>query len=318
MNFFRFRKFHLPRPGRLVVFAGLPLLVLAAAGIFFFRPPVLFVSDAGFDLLYGLRRGLVGQIGLSLRLFRRVERVTIAENANPEALVFAIEEKDARPWAVLGPSRYSWGLEEYARQRPDVRVTIIGGNPSLAMNFSSLRPGEGGPDLVFPDVPLNSWRAGRCAALLAGDAGGIVLVFQESQDFPLHREAFLAGLREENGNLDPVYLNLSSDYSSWDQVRCVVLGGAAELYLSRDREIPSLFYSWMDSAYSPSKVKVIGDDSPWALAYRALRTPPGGGDSPYRSVSAVFRIPRGRVGDYKLRRRLKKAFNSPVPPGFPW
>ncbi|MDR1444773.1 MAG: hypothetical protein LBI94_07835 [Treponema sp.] len=314
MKFSRSRQFRLPRLGRLAVRAGLPLLVLAAAGVFFYRPPVLFVSDTGFDALYGFRRGLTEQIYLSLRLFRRVERVTIAENANPEALVFAIEEKETRPGAVLGPVRYSRGLERYARQRPDVRVTVIGQGPGSSDGLNRLPPGEGGPDFVFPDAPLNSWRAGRCAALLAGDAGGIVLVFQENRDFPVHREAFLAGLQEENKNLVPVYLELSSSYSSWGQVRCVVLGGAAEAYLNRDNEVPSLLYSWMDSALTPSKVKVIGDDSPWALAYRALRTFPAG----ETSVPARFRIPPGRVGDSGLREKLKKAFNSPAPPGFFW
>ncbi|MDR1025615.1 MAG: hypothetical protein LBL56_07795, partial [Treponema sp.] len=258
------------------------------------------------------------QTGLSLRLFRRVERVTIVENADPEALVFAIEEKETRPWAVLGHSRYLRGLEQYARQRPDVRVTLVGGDPDSSGVLNLGDPGGGGLDLVFPDAPLNSWRAGRCAALLAGETGGIVLVFQEGWNFPVHREAFLAGLRAENENLVPVYLTPSSAYPSWEQVRCVVLGGPAEAYLGQDIGIPSLLYSWMDSALSPSRVKVIGDDSPWALAYQALRTPPGGGDSPYRSIPARFRIPRGRIGDRELRERLKKAFDSPAPPGFSW
>jgi hypothetical protein len=240
------------------------------------------------------------------------------ENADPEALVFAIEEKETRPWAVLGHSRYLRGLEQYARQRPDVRVTLVGGDPDSSGVLNLGDPGGGGLDLVFPDAPLNSWRAGRCAALLAGETGGIVLVFQEGWNFPVHREAFLAGLRAENENLVPVYLTPSSAYPSWEQVRCVVLGGPAEAYLGQDIGIPSLLYSWMDSALSPSRVKVIGDDSPWALAYQALRTPPGGGDSPYRSIPARFRIPRGRIGDRELRERLKKAFDSPAPPGFSW
>jgi hypothetical protein len=305
---------------KLLVFAGFLLLVLVMAGIFFCRSPVLFVSDAGFDVLYGFGRGLLEQAGLSLRLFRRVERVTLMENADPEALVFTIEEKETHPWAVLGHFRYFQGLEQYARQRPDVRVTLIGEDPgsSGVQNLWNLPPGGGGLDLVFPDAPLNSWRAGRCAALLAGETDGIVLIFQESRNFPVHREAFLAGLRVENENLVPVYLAPSSDYTSWEQVRCVVLGGPGEGYLGQDTGIPSLLYSWMDSAFSPSRVKVIGDDSPWALAYQALRTPPGEEDLPYRSIPARFRIPWGRIEDRELRGRLKRIFDSPIPSDFSW
>ncbi|MDR2176971.1 MAG: hypothetical protein LBP20_02885 [Treponema sp.] len=286
------------------------LLVLAAAVFFLCRPPALLVSDAGFDFIYGFRRTLAGQIGLSLRLFRRVERVVIAENVDPGAVAFAIEEKAKHPWAVLGHSRYAWGLGQYAQRREDVRVIIAGETPeSLGQQGLS---GEG--ELVFPDVRLNSWRLGRCAALLAGETGGIALVFQDQPDFPVQREAFLAGLREENENIIPHYLNSFSDYSSWDQVRCVVLAGPSEFSFAEEREIPFLLYSWMDPAFSPSSVKVIGDDSLWALAFQAFHGS-SGGDLPYRAIPAVFSVPWGRVGDAGLREKLKRAFSSQIPQG---
>jgi hypothetical protein len=316
MEINRFKRFLPARPGTRLL-AGVLLLVLAASAVFFCRAPALLISDGSFDFIYGAGRTLAGQIGLSLRLFRRVKRVGIAENADPEAMVFAIEEKEKRPWAVLGHSRYSRGLGQYARQRTDVRVIVAGEDPGPAgrADRSGAAPGEGGPELVFPDVRLNSWRLGRCAALLAGETEGMVLVFQNGQNFPVQQEAFLAGLREENANLLPLYLSPSSDYSSWEQVRCVVLGGGAEAYFSRVRDIPALLYSWMDPALSPSSVKLICDDSLWALACQALRVPAG--DSPYRTVPAAFTVLRGRVGDSALRAKLKKALRAQIPQVFP-
>jgi hypothetical protein len=300
---FRFKRWIKPLAG-----AAIPVL---AAAVFFCRSPALLISDTGFDFIYGPGRTLAGQIGLSLRLFRRVERVVITENANPEAMVFAIEEKDKRPWAVLGHSRYSWGLEQYARQRQDVRVVVIGEDPEASgQPVRSGVPGE--VELVYTDARLNSWRLGRCAALLAGETDGIVLVFQDGQNFPVQREAFLAGIREENENLSPLYLSPPSDYSSWEKVRCVVLGGRAGTYFDQDREIPSLLYSWMDPALSPFSVKMIGDDSIWALAFQALRAPSGGDGSAQRTIPAAFKIPWGRVGDSNLRKKLKKAFASQI------
>ncbi|MDR2177854.1 MAG: hypothetical protein LBP20_07445 [Treponema sp.] len=301
-------KFRVPWFRRFGIPAAAALAVLLAAAYFFSRPPALVVSDAGFDFVYGFRRTLAGQIGLSLRLFRRVERVLIAENADPDALAFAIEEKEQRPWAVLGHSRYAWGLGQYARQREDVRVVVIGEDSES----SEPRPGpaaQGEAEFVFPDAGLNSWRLGRCAALLAGETAGIALVFQEQPNFPVRRDAFLAGLQEENENIVPYYLDSSSDYPSWDAVRCVVLAGPSESSFGGGREIPFLLYSWMDPALSPSSVKVVADDSPWALASGAFLAPPGGG---YRVFPAAFSIPWGRVGDSGLRKKLKKAISSQI------
>jgi hypothetical protein len=311
---------------------GLPVMlvsfgILLFALVFFSsRPPLLILSDAGFDAFYGSRRTLFQQAGLSLRLFRRVKRVLIAEDANPEATVFAIEEGAAEPWAVLGPSRYRQGLERYARQRPDVRVVLI--REDLPPGSSESAPG---PESIFIDTRLTSWRAGRCAAILAGGGGGRILVFQDRRDFPVNQNAFLAGLREENGALIPFFLNGSTDYSSWDEVRCVVLGGPGDPYFNQNGEIPVLLFSWMDPSLSPRSVKVSVDDSPWALALEVLRSPAGGsggdsggyrnipgkfvvlrrkgagGDSGgYRNIPAKFTVLRGRVEDRELGKRLKK------------
>jgi hypothetical protein len=284
-----------------MVFFG--VLILTALGVFLSRPPALILSDAGFDALYGPGRALFRQAGLSLRLFRRVKRVPVAENANPEATVFAIEEAAAKPWAVLGHSRYRRGLDRYARQRPDVRTALI-------REDSTPAPAAPGPESVFTDTRLNSWRAGRCAAILAGGGEGRVLVFQDGRDFPVNQDAFLAGLREENGALVPLYLNSSAEFSSWDEVRCVVLGGPGDPYFNLNGEIPALLFTWMDPALSPRSVKIIIDDSPWALAPPALRSPGGEGR---RSVPAEFTVLRGRLGDGGLRKRLKKAARLQIP-----
>jgi hypothetical protein len=296
------------------VFAGLPALVLGlGAAVFFSRPPALILSDAGFDVLYGAGRTLARQAGLSARLFRQVKRVTIAENANPEAVAFAVEEKAKRPWAVFGHARYSQGLEQYARQHPEVRVAIAREEPPPPAGTVLGEPSGGGPlpegpqaDIVYHDVPLNSRRAGRYAALLAGEDPGVVLVFQDSRNFPVDREAFLAGLREERENLNPVYLDAAGDYPAWDLVRCVVLGGPAKAYLERKDAIPALFFSWMDPALSSSNVKIVGDDSLWALA-RGVFAPSGGEDGGPETVPADFIVLENRIRDPGLRRELKKA-----------
>jgi hypothetical protein len=306
-----------PRAGAVLFLSG--ILVPALALVFFIsRPPVLILSDAGFEALYGQRRILLRQAGLSLRFFRRVKRVSVAENAGPEAAVFAVEEAAAEPWivepwAVLGRSRYRPGLEQYAQLHPDVPVLLIAEDPPPDPGSF---PDPAGPGLesVFIDTRLGSWRAGRCAALLAGEGPGGVLVFQEREDFPVNQEAFLAGLREENGTLIPLFLSGSVDYSSWAEVRCVVLGGPADYYFNRNSGIPALLFTWLDPALSPRTVKVTGDDSPWALAPEILRSP-GGDSGGFRSVPAEFTVLPGRTEDKELRKRLKRAVHLQIPAG---
>ncbi|MDR0400899.1 MAG: hypothetical protein LBH51_08150 [Treponema sp.] len=290
----------------------LGILMLALA-FFLGRPPVLILGDAGFDAFYGRRRIFLRQAGLSLRFFRQVKRVSIAENANPEAAVFAIEEKSALPWAVLGHSRYLRGLEQYARQHPEITVAVIQEGPApRAGTFDA----EEGPEAVFTDIHLNSWRAGRCAALLAGEEGEI-LVFQDERNYPVNRESFLAGLREENEALIPVYVDSSVDYPSWDRVRCVVLGAAADSYFDRNSAIPALLFTWMDPALCPSVVKISVDDSPWALAPEILGLPGGEDSGGYRIVPAKFTLLGGRVGEGELKKGLKKTLDLQISASLP-
>jgi hypothetical protein len=297
------------RTGAILVFlCGLA----SAAGFFLSRPPVLILGDVDFDSLYGPRRLLLRRAELSLRLFRRVKRVSIAEDANPEAAVFAVEGAAARPWAVLGHSRHLRGLEQYAGRHPEIRVIIFREGPAPESEAG------GGPEYVFTDNRLNSLRAGRCAAMLAAEEGDI-LVFQDGRNFPVDQEAFSAGLREEGKALTPVYLDGSADYSAWDRVRCVVLGGPADFYFNRNSAIPALLFSWMDPAFFPSTVKITADDSPWALALRVLE-PPGGGEnsSGYRILPAEFSLFRSRVGEEGLREKLKKEAHLRFSVSLPW
>jgi hypothetical protein len=307
---------------RFRVLIGPAVLILALGGIFAGRSPALILSDAGFDALYGPRRVLFRQAFLSLRLFRRVKRVPLAENSSPEAAVFAIEEGAAKPWAVLGHARYRQGLERYAREHPEIRTALIREDPSPepgGPDPGSPDPGGDGPALgpesIFVDTRLGSWRAGRCAALLAGEGPGRVLVFQDRQDFPVNRDAFRAGLEEENQALIPHFLSSSADYSPWEEVRCVVLGGPADSYFNRNSGIPALLFTWLDPALSPHTVKIIGDDSPWALAPEVFRSPGKGG---FRRVPMEFTLLSGRVKGGELKNRLKKAIRLQIPVSLSW
>jgi hypothetical protein len=287
-----------------LVLAVLFLALALTAAAFFTRPPALVVSDLSFDALYGLRRGFQRQAEASLRLFRPVKKVLIAENAGPDAVIFALEEASSRPWAVLAPYRYAQGLRRYAEQHPGTPALILGGRENIR---------EGQLLSLAVDTRLDSYRAGRSAAFLTGGKEGEILVFQEERDFPVNREAFLAGLRAEDCPVNPLYLSGYTDYPGYDNVSCVVLGTVAQSFLGRNTGVPVILFSWLDPAFSPGNVKLVFDDSPWGMSVEAFRSVPEAREGPV--PSDIFLL-SGRIGQKELLKKIKTAITDGFKDGF--
>jgi hypothetical protein len=324
------------RKARAALVPAVFILILALpALIFFARSPALILSDASFDALYGARRALIAQVRLSLSLFRPVKKVLLAESAGPDAVVFALEEAGKgpfgpqRPWGAFLPARYGRGGQRYAEAHPDVPVAVIEGRKSRR---------DGNLSYIAADTRTDAYRAGRCAAILAragggangdGGAGGMdgggILFFQDEQNFPFNRESFQAGLREEGFMEDPVFLSLNSNYSSYENIACVVLAGASLNFLDRNVNVPVILFSWLDPILTSANVKLIFDDSPWALAFASFRksreasppTPdrgsPAGIPSAERSLPSDIIIQEGRIEDPEVLRKIKMAVRGEIP-----
>ncbi|GHV61605.1 hypothetical protein AGMMS49587_06180 [Spirochaetia bacterium] len=287
------------------ILAAIILILAFLAGFFFSRSPALILSDASFDALYGPRRALIAQARLSLGLFRPVKKVLLAESAGPDAAVFALEEASRRPFGAILPARYGRGGQRYAEAHPDVPVAVIEGRGRGGANIEeNLR-------YIAADAGTDAYRAGRCAAILAqaggaadGDGGGI-LFFQDEQNFPFNRESFLAGLREEGFMKDPVFLSLNSNYSSYENISCVVLTGASPHFLDRNIKVPVILFSWLDPALTSANVRLVFDDSPWALAFRAFRAE--------KSLPSDIIIQEKRIEDPEALRKIKTAVRGEIP-----
>jgi hypothetical protein len=224
----------------------------------------------------------------------------IAENAGAEMVIFALEEASSRPWAILASSRYAQGLRFYAEQHPETPVIALGGREKLR---------EGQVLSLSVDTRLNSYRAGRSAAFFSQGKEGDILVFQEERDFPVDPDAFLAGLRAEGWEAEPVYMSGYTEYSEYDKVSCVVVGSTAQTFLGRYRVVPAILFSWLDPGFSPGNVKLVFDDSPWGVSAAAFQAALDGGEDPV--PSNVF-LPFGRIGQrdvlQKVRAVVKEGF----------
>jgi hypothetical protein len=286
MEAFKMKTF---RPGRLFFLkAALVIVPLAAAGVFLLRPPVLIITDSSFNSLYGSLRTWFSILESSAALRRRVVPVPVSENAASDVVILAVEAASSSPHAVLFPYRYYESGRRYKEKFSGVPVLILGAKEGELSASGGLVP-------VYTDRETDFYRAGLCAALLVREGkNGNVLVFSDGTMPQGEQKAFLEGLRAQGFIRDPVYLGLNSDYQNYQDASCAVLTGPATRFFAENRAVPVLLFSWLDPALTPAEVKVIFDDSPWALAVRAVKAVEQGAEEglfPSRPL-----VPRGRSG----------------------
>ncbi|MDR1901544.1 MAG: hypothetical protein LBQ88_04585 [Treponema sp.] len=286
------------------LFIGLSLALAAGSGalIFFTRPPLLVVTDDSFDVLYGRMRVWEELIRTSVRLWRPVKAVRIAENAGADMVAFAIEDAAGGEGAgVLIPYRYYAGALRYSAQNPQVPVGVLGGRGAVQAGA----PPPEAPIFIGTDSLSDLYKAGGAAAILAGE--GRILFFHGRDITERERGAFLQGLRDGSYNREPVFLPPGSEYNALGDVSCAVLGAPAASFLDKHTNIPLILFSWADPALTPSNVYIIFDDSPWALAPEAAKLIFSSRD---RNAGALFPsrvlFPLGRIAGAETLRKLKE------------
>ena len=280
----------------ILFFALCSLLFIIPIAVYMSRSPVLIVTDASFYQLYGSQRIKQQRQKTSRQLFRRFIPVYVAESAGPDLVAIAAGEAFDRPHAVIFPHRYQEGAAIYSENHPEVQVFVFGG----------LRSEDNEPFIrVRTDTVLDLYRAGLGAALLAEDKG--VLFISEGSLADEYREAFQAGLRDGGFLDDPVYIGLFTYYMAYDLKGCVVAAGPASYYFEASYNIPTILFSWANPGLSPNIVKLIFNDSSWALAARALKTRlPAQGDMFLGSEPMVLKDRMDRR-TYRMLNRFTRA-----------
>jgi hypothetical protein len=275
--------------------AVIPLVFIAAVLLmFFFRAPVIVLTDASFDGIYGARRALAARAGLSFRFFRRVKPVRIDENAGVDMAAEALEAASPRPYCALVPYRYVEGGRRYAAKFPGVPVGVLG-TPDSGRE-SPGEPGENGNLHFFrTDGESDFYRAGRCAALLTGGRGNI-LVFRPDFLPEKFRAALLEGLGEgvptnppasgDSPRVEPRFAGSETEIGNYGDFSCVIFAGSFRSLPEHSFQIPVIVFSWLDPVFTPRETKVLFDDSPWAVAGEAvpLAVRGRGGDIPSRMI----------------------------------
>jgi hypothetical protein len=295
-------------PRRLTRFLPLAAVVLCLAavlGVFFSRPPVLFVTDPSFNVLYGNLRARLKQAEISLKLYRRLIPVQAAETAGSGAVALAVTAAAAVPHAVIFPYRFAGAARRYREDHPGITAIILSGRIRESA-------AEDGPFVYRTATEADFYRAGLCAALLGAGNGSVAPVFQDGSMTQADREAFSSGLAAGGSAARPVYLNSGSDYTAWQNVTCAAAVGPASRLFEQGVTAPVLLFSWIDPAATPRNVKVVFDDSPWALALGAVKAAERGereASLPSDIVILEERI-SGDENKVKLKALVKREYNQ--------
>jgi hypothetical protein len=241
-----------------IIFAFV-LVFGAIAGVFFYRLPVLIVTDSSFMAVYGSRPLKAIESRLSIKLFRRLIPVYVDENAGPDIISFAVEDAFQAPLAVFFPHRYIEGADYYKENHPDIPVYVASGRNQRSTATKALF-------FVRTDIKTDLYRAGLCAALLAGEES---IIFVSNGTVPdENKDAYSEGLRAQGYTGTPVYRNANYNFSSGGDLGCAVIMGQAGDFFVKRPTTPVILFSWSDPGIITRSVKVIFDDSPYALAYK--------------------------------------------------
>jgi hypothetical protein len=290
-----------------------PLAILALVGlvalVFFSRAPVLLVTDAAFNELYGERRILMRSVETQARLFRRVRQVIIGDEASPDLVSIAVlsAAQEKAPFCVLFPSRYSEGAKLFSTQNPQTLVVVVG-----AKQASDTKE-ETGVISVQTDVEADLFHAGVCAAILgkasvaSGENSGQsrVAVLQKTPLSQAERTSLSDGLKE-GGFSNVQYMMANSNFIDMKFTVIIMLGPSNSL-LDQHLKTPVVLFSWLDPVFVASSVKVVFDDSLWAQATQVVKMAEAGQDG--FVPSKVIVAAQGGI-EKEVERELKKAMKN--------
>jgi hypothetical protein len=273
----------------------LPLLLCAAFVVFFFRRPVLLVSDAPFAVLYGAGRLRVRSLVTALGLFRPVKLVTLSDAISPEGIALAAADRAAEPYAALFPGRYREGAELYALRRPLARTIVLlePGEKAPENGDQGLEnPENGGIHYLERDLKGDLYRAGLVAAALAQNREGLIACVTGPGLGSAEEAAFAQGIRSGSSG-EIRYISPYGELPPGETLAAVVFFGPSERFFQGRAPYPAVLFSWMDGALAADNIAVVFDDALPSLALRAVKMA-GSGEG--GGIRAEPRVLRGNAG----------------------
>jgi hypothetical protein len=261
------------RPKTIIIAASLMFSVIVILIVFLARPTVLVVTELSFTELYGKKRLRSETLYSSLVLFRRVISVAVADDVGDDLVQTAVEGASSRPLCVLFPLRFARVARSYREKYPDIPVVLLEGRYTEGENPASFAI-EGNTEDYFiykTDIVADFYRAGLAAAVLDGEKNEKIAVLLESGVQTQAKETISKALNDAGKPLQTSFFTSYSQFTSNQNISCVVLAGTGAEYLDKYSGVPVIFFTWINPELIPQDVVMVFNDSPWVQAVSAVR-----------------------------------------------
>jgi len=257
----------------LIITAFLTFFVIVILVVFLLRPVVLIVTELSFAEFYGVKRFHTETAHSSLVLFRRVKPVAVADDAGDDIIQAAVEKASSKPLCVLFPLRFAKIARSYKEKNPDIAVVLLEGRYNEWENPSSFAIGNDTEDYFIykTDISADFYRAGLAAAVIDGEKNERLAVILESSIQKQAKEAVSKALDDVGKPLQTSFFTSYSQFTSNQNISCVVLAGNGVDYLDKYSGVPVIFFTWINPELIPSDIVLVFNDSPWVQAVPAVR-----------------------------------------------
>jgi hypothetical protein len=325
------------RVKKYLVLLGIVIFLPIGAGAFLHRAPVVVVTDEAFNELYGKWRVLASLMRMQAELLRPVKQAIIGEEAGADMVSIAVGVAAKSPYCVLFPYRYVEGAERYTESFPGVPTIVLGRRgqtPPKGAAFIQtdaltdlFRAGAcaavlaAAPNTSDSDAASNS-RASRGdsnadnasdtrkpsapspspGSAKADDVAGGIAVLQRRTLSSEEKSALTEGVSGEDSKAPLIYLMAGASYAVYQPVSSIILLGPANNFLDQNVKAHVILFSWVNPRATASSVRIVFDDSVWALAVPAIKKRSKGGVIPSKIT-----VLSHDIKDKDIARSLRKA-----------
>jgi hypothetical protein len=258
----------------LTIAAVLALIFIIPFFIFFARNPVLIVTDLSFITLSGESRSKDDLLNASVSLFRQVKPVVIADDASADIVQVAIDDVSNNPFCVIFPLRFAQPARVYREKKPEIPVIILEGRyPENTNPAASVLGNNKTNDYFFykTDISADFYRAGLAAAVIDGEKNDRIAVFVESHVQSQAREAVIKAFKDMGKPQLPQFYTTYAQFNDTSDFSCAILAGSGAEFLEKNKNVPVIFFSWVDTQLLPNDVLLVFNDSPLVQAVEAVR-----------------------------------------------
>jgi hypothetical protein len=290
----------------LIAALSLALAVFISYIAFLARSPVLVVVDESFIMLYGEKRAKSEISRSSLDLFRRVKPVPVADDTTEDIVLVAVNEASKRPDCVIFPLRFSRAARLLREQSPQIPVIILEGRYPEGATPSSFAIGYDANDYFIykTDISADFYRAAQAAVILDRGKNGKTVIFTEQNTQTQASEAFSRVLNDMEMTIQTSFITNYSQFTATDDISCVVIAGSGSEYMDRHKDVPVVFFTWINPELLPFDTVLVFNDSPLAHAATAARMAKEGMTK--GQILSKTTVLRGKDIDRATLRKLRK------------